>query len=338
MNITTLGIDLAKNIFQLHGADCIGRTVLKKTLTRSKLTSFIANFPKCRIIMEACCGANYWARTFSEYGHEVKLISPQFVKPFVKGNKNDRNDAEAIVEAASRPTMRYVSVKTILQQDMQSLLRMREGCVEMRTKLGNQLRGLLAEYGIILPQGIYHIRKSTPKLFDRNIENGLTDVLKELLEMQFNMFLAMDDQIAKYEIKLKLIAKNNDTCQRVQQIEGIGPITAIALLATVGNPNDFKNGRQFAAFLGLVPRQHSSGGREKLLGISKHGDSYLRKVLIHGARSIILRAGKKKDARSSWINRLKMRAGINRTCVAVANKNARIALALLKNNTAYVTL
>jgi transposase len=202
MNITTLGIDLAKNIFQLHGADCIGRTVLKKTLTRSKLTSFIANFPKCRIIMEACCGANYWARTFSEYGHEVKLISPQFVKPFVKGNKNDRNDAEAIVEAASRPTMRYVSVKTILQQDMQSLLRMREGCVEMRTKLGNQLRGLLAEYGIILPQGIYHIRKSTPKLFDRNIENGLTDVLKELLEMQFNMFLAMDDQIAKYDINL----------------------------------------------------------------------------------------------------------------------------------------
>lgn len=338
MNITTLGIDLAKNIFQLHGADCSGKAQLKRTLTRNKLTNFIANLPKCRIVMEACCGANYWAREFSAYGHHVQLISPQFVKPFVKSNKNDRNDAEAIVEAASRPNMRYVTAKTITQQDMQSLLRMRESCVEMRTKISNQIRGLLAEYGIIFPQGICHLRKSIPKWFDRNIENGLTLIFKELLETQFNMFLAIEEQILQYEIKIKTIAKNHELCQRVQQIEGIGPITAIALLATLGNPNDFKNGRQFAAFLGLVPRQHSSGGRDTLLGISKHGDSYLRKILIHGARSIVLRSGKKQDPRSSWINKLKIRAGINRTCVAVANKNARIALAILKNNEAYQPL
>lgn len=286
--------------------------------------------------MEACCSANYWARNFSEYGHEVQLISPQFVKPFVKHNKNDRNDAEAIVEAASRPTMRYVSAKTIWQQDMQSLLRMRESCVEMRTKISNQIRGLLAEYGFIIPKGICHLRKSIPKFFDRGMENGLTTIFKELLEMQFTMFLAMDEQIAGYEIKLKMIAKNNNACQRVQEIEGIGPITAIALIATVGNPNDFKNGRQFAAFLGLVPRQHSSGGREKLLGISKHGDSYLRQILIHGARSTVLRSSNKNDRRSTWINQLKMRAGVNRTSVAVANKNARIALALLKHNETYM--
>jgi transposase len=335
MNITTLGIDLAKNIFQLHGADSKGNAVLKKTLTRNKLAEVIANLPKCRIVMEACGGANYWARKFNEYGHDVKLISPQFVKPFVKSNKNDRNDAEAIVEAASRASMRYVSAKTIEQQDLQSLLRLREGCIEMRTKMSNQLRGLLAEYGIVIPQGSSHLHKALPKLFDRGKDNELTAGFKEILEMQYNLLLAMEQQIAIYEAKLKMIAKTNEACQRVQEVEGIGPITAVALVATISNPDDFKNGRHFAAFVGLVPRQHSSGGRERLLGISKHGDSYLRQLLIHGARSVILYSGKKTDTRSRWINGLKMRAGVNRTCVALANKNARIVLALLKNKEVY---
>lgn len=335
MNITTLGIDLAKNIFQLSGADRKGKTVLKKTITRNKLHSFIANLPKCRIVMEACGGANYWARTFGGYGHEVQLISPQFVKPFVKGNKNDRNDSEAIVEAASRPNMRYVSAKTIEQQDMQSLLRLREGCIEMRTKMSNQLRGLLAEYGLIIPKGLNHLHKTLPKIFDRNKDNELTGALKELLEMQYNLLLIVEEQITVYETKVKMLAKNNEACQRVQQIEGIGPVTAVALVATIGNPNDFKNGRHFAAFIGLVPRQYSSGGRECLLGISKHGDNYLRQLLIHGGRSVVLYSSRKTDARSRWINGLKMRAGANRTCVALANKNARIALALLKNKDTY---
>jgi transposase len=339
MNITTLGIDLAKTVFQVHGADSNGKTLLKKTLSRHKLLEFIAKSTKCRIVMEACGGANYWARKFSEYGHDVQLISPQFVKPFVKGNKNDRNDSEAIVEAASRPNMRYVSAKTIEQQDMQSLLRLREGCIEIRTKMSNQLRGLIAEYGITIPKGMSHLNKVLPGLFDRESNNDeLTHAFKELLEMQYNMLLTLNEQIAKYEVKLKIISKNNEACQRVQEVEGIGPITAVALAATIGNPNDFKNGRHFSAFLGLVPRQHSSGGRDRLLGISKHGDSYLRQLLIHGARSVVLYADKKTNRRSRWINNLKTRAGVNRTCVAVANKNARIVLALLKSNKAYKPL
>jgi len=203
MNITTLGIDLAKNIFQLHGADNRGKAVLKRTLTRNKLPEFIANLPTCRIVMEACSGANYWARKFKEYGHEVKLISPQFVKPFVKGNKNDRNDSEAIVEAASRPTMRYVSPKTVEQQDMQGLLRLREGCIEMRTKISNQMRGLLAEYGIVVPQGESHLRKALPKFFDRNKDNELTIAFKEMIEMQYSLLLKINEQIDQFEKKNK---------------------------------------------------------------------------------------------------------------------------------------
>jgi transposase len=335
MNITTLGIDLAKNIFQLHGADNKGKAVLKKTLTRTKLPAFIANLPKCRIVMEACSGANYWARKFKEHGHEVKLISPQFVKPFVKGNKNDRNDSEAIVEAASRPAMRYVSPKTVEAQDMQSLLRVREGCIEMKTKISNQLRGLLAEYGIVVAQGESHLRKALTTHFDRNKDNELTSDFKEILESQYDLLLKFKEQIDQFEKKIKMISKTKEACQRIQAVEGIGPITAVAIVATIGDPNDFKNGRHFAAFLGLVPRQSSSGGKERLLGISKHGDGYLRKLLIHGARSTVLYAGRKVNARSQWINELRIRRGANRTCVAVANKNARIVLALLKNKETY---
>jgi transposase len=335
MNITTLGIDLAKNIFQLHGVDEKGKAILKKTLTRKKLLEFVATLSPCQIVMEACGGSNYWARAFSQHGHKVKLISPQFVKPFVKSNKNDRNDAEAIVEAASRPSMRYVSPKSMEQQDLQSLLRLREACVGMRTKISNQLRGLLAEYGLVMPQGISYLRTELPILFDRGTQNELSNQFKELLESQYHFFLELEKQIAFYEKKLKLIAKTNITCRQLQKIEGVGPIGAIAVLALVGNPHDFKNGRHFSAFLGLVPRQSSSGGRQRLLGISKRGDTYVRTTLIHGARSIVLYAGNKTDPRDRWINALRARAGFNRTCVAVANKNARIILAMLKSKEEY---
>jgi transposase len=336
MNITILGIDLAKNVFQLHGVDSTGKTILRKKLNRDKLLEYIANLPVCRIVMEACGSANYWARKFKAHGHEVKLISPQFVKPFVKGNKNDRNDSAAIVEAASRPSMRYVSPKTIEQQDMQSLLRVREGCIEMRTKVVNQVRGLLAEYGIVVAQGIHHIKKALPEHFDAAKENGLTEFFKQLLEKQYNFILVLDEQIDSYEIKISHIANQNVICQQVKKVEGIGDITALALTATIGeHPEEFKNGRHFAAFLGLVPKQHSSGSREQLLGISKRGDGYLRKLLIHGARSVLYRADKKSDAKSRWLINLKERRGENRACVALANKNARIVLALLLKKQKY---
>jgi transposase len=335
MNITILGIDLAKNVFQLHGADSRGKVVLKKKLSRKRLCEFVANLPQCTIAMEACGGANNWARKFMAYGHQVKLISPQFVKPFVKGNKNDRNDAEAIVEAASRPNMRYVSPKTVEQQDMQSLLRLREACLQMRTKISNQLRGLLAEYGIVIPQGLSHLHKQFAEIIGLLEDDKLTAWCKEMLLMQYDLLRKVEEQIARYDNQLEFIAKTHESCRRLQEVEGIGAVTSVALVSIMGNPNDFKNGRHFAAFLGLVPRQDSSGGRNRLLGITKHGDSYVRQLLVHGARSVVNYAGKKTDKRSLWVNHLKRRAGANRTCVAVANKNARIALALLKNNDDY---
>lgn len=336
MNITTLGIDLAKNIFQIHGVDHKGKALLKKQLSRKKLFEFMVNLPKCRIVMEACGSANYWARQFMGYGHEVKLISPQFVKPFVKGNKNDRNDAEAIVEAASRPNMRYVSPKTLEQQDMQSLLRLRDGCMQMRTKLSNQLRGLLSEYGMVINQGFSHLHKAFRELIGSTEANDkLSGVCKELLVMQYDLLLKVEAQIEHYDQKLNAIVKSNEACQRIKEVEGIGTITAVAVVSTMGNPNDFKNGRHFAAFLGLIPGQDSSGGRNRLLGITKRGNSYVRQLLIHGARSMVRCTDKKKDKRSMWVNQLKSRAGTNRTCVAVANKNARVVWALLKYQEAY---
>lgn len=335
MNITTLGIDLAKEVFQLHGVNPNGAVVLKKKLSRTKLPEFIATLPTCRIVMEACGGANYWARKFKEFGHEVKLISPQFVKPFVKGNKNDGNDAQAIVEAASRPSMRYVSPKTIEQQDMQSLLRVRENTIAMRIQVSNQLRGLLAEYGIVIGKGFSQLRARLPGLFERGQENGLSEGFKELLELQYNLFLMLEEKLGEYDIKLEAVARAQETCRRIQEIEGIGPVTAVALASTIGDPKDFKNGRHFAAFIGLVPRQHSSGGRERLMGISKRGDHYLRKLMIHGARSSLIRANKKTDAKSQWLMNLKHRVGSNRACVALANKNARIVLSMLSKNERY---
>lgn len=335
MNITTLGIDLAKSVFQLHGVDPEGNVVMKKKLTRDKLLRTIAQLPACRIVMEACGGAHHWAREFKKLGHEVKLISPQFVKPFVKGNKNDEQDAEAITEAASRPQMRYVSPKSIEQQDMQSVLRAREGCVEIRTKIANQIRGLLMEYGVVFGTGMNQVRKRLPELFDRAQENGLSVAFKELLEAQYKILRAMDEQVDAYDLKIRKIANHHAMCKRVKTLTGIGPITAVAIAATIGDPKDFKNGRHFAAYLGLVPRQHSSGGRQVLLGITKRGDGYLRQLLVHGARSVLTWAHKKTDARSRYLQTLEQRLGKNKACVALANKNARIVMSLLLKNQDY---
>ena len=279
MNIKTLGIDLSKYIFQLHGVDATGKTILKKKLSREKFPEFMAKMSPCEVVMEACGGANFWAREFKQIGHDVKLISPQFVKPFVKGNKNDGNDAMAIVEAASRPSMRYVSPKTIEQQDIQSLLRLREGSIKTRTQMSNQMRGLLSEYGIVIPQSMAKLHKMIPSIYDRNQNNGLSELFKSLLEMHYQLFKKLEEQIELYDQQVKLLAQQSEACQKIMRIEGIGPITALALVVVIGQASEFKNGRHFAAFIGLVPKQYSSGGRERLLGISKRGDRDLSNKL-----------------------------------------------------------
>lgn len=334
MNITTLGIDLAKTVFQLHGADKAGKPVLQKRLPRSMLLPFVATLPPCIIAMEACGGANYWAREFEKRGHKIRIISPQFVKPYVKTNKNDYNDAEAICEAVTRPTMRFVPRKSIEQQDIQCVHRARQRLVKNRTALGNQIRGLLAEYGLVVSKSSAQLKQRVPEILE-DACNDLTTRMRATVADLMEEFHEIEARIVRYDEKIATIFRENDVCRRISMIEGIGPVTATALVASVGDPFVFKNGREMAAWLGLVPRQHSSGSRTLLLGISKRGDSYLRTLMIHGARSVVYRAAKKTDKRSKWIASLQRRAGSNRACVAVANKNARIVWALITKGDDY---
>lgn len=332
--LTLLGIDIAKNVFQLHGVDEKGNAVLKKRLTRTKLAEFISNLSPCTIVMEACGGANYWCRKFKTMGHEAKLISPQFVKPFVKTNKNDQNDSEAICEAASRPSMRYVSPKNVEQEDIQAVHRVRNRLVQERTALVNQIRGLLAEYGIVIPQGINKIRKALPEILE-DAENELSHSGRRIFSDLYEEIDEKDKRIKAYTIKLAEIFKSNESCQTIEKIEGIGVIVATAIVAAIGDPGVFKNGRHFSAFLGLVPSQHSSGNKQRLGKISRRGDTYIRTLLIHGARSVVKCVGSKEDHRSRWIRALVERRGVNRTAVAIANKNARIIWAVLAKKEAY---
>lgn len=334
--LAVLGIDIAKQSFQLHGVDCNGVTVLRKTLNRKKLCSFIAKLPVCTIGIEACGGANHWARVFQGFGHTVHMIAPQFVKPYVKSNKSDAADAEAICEAVQRPTMRFVPAKSVAQQDLQSLHRIRSQAVARRTAQANQIRGLLMEYGLVIPQGIVYIRKSIPAMLEDG-ENELTAMFRELLSDLYDEMVHLDERIKTLENKLKALCSQNEDCQRLLTIPGVGLLSATALVAAIGDINAFKNGRELAAWLGLVPRQHSTGGKSTLLGISKRGDTYLRTLLIHGGRTVVRVADKHRDQRSQWISQLDARRGKNISAVAVANKNARVAWALLSQKTTYQT-
>jgi transposase len=332
--INTLAIDLAKNSFQLHGANAQGKKALSKTLTRKKLQAFIANLPACTVVMEACGGANYFARSFTKMGHQVKLIAPQFVKPFVKSNKNDAADAEAICEAAQRPSMRFVTPKDLSQQDIQSVHRARSLCVAQRTALGNQIRGLLAEYGVVIPKGLTLLRKQIPQVLE-DADNELTPLFRELLHNLYRTLCYFDDEVDAYNNKIQQLAKQDERCQRLQTIPGIGPIVATALVATIGDGSSFASGREAAAYLGLVPRQSSTGGKPTLLGISKRGDVYLRQLLIHGGRAVVRNTDKHDDYRNRWIQSLVARRNFNIASVAVANKNVRIAWHLLQNKCTY---
>ena len=331
MKLSACGIDLAKAVFQVQGVDLHGKPCLRKQLRRAEMLTFFVKLEPCLIGMEACGGAHYWARKLSEMGHTVKLMAPQFVKPYVKTNKTDAADAEAICEAVTRPNMRFVAIKTEEQQALLAIHRARQGFVKARTAQANQIRGLLAEFGIVIPQGLCHISPRLATLADAsggqlpgsfcNLLQRLADNLKEL-----------DRQVKELEQQIRLWHEQSEASRRLAEIPGIGPITASALVATIGDARCFKNGRQLAAWMGLVPRQHSSGGKPVLLGISKRGDCYLRTLLVHGARAVIRHAEHKVEHAANWLGRLLSRRNKNVAAVALANKNARMVWALLMHD------
>lgn len=330
MKITTIGIDLAKNVFQVHGVDVHGKALLKKQIKREEMALFFSNLAPCLIGMEACGSAHYWARKLQSQGHAVKLMAPQFVKPYVKTNKNDVADAEAICEAVTRPTMRFVPVKHVEQQAVLALHRARQGMVGARTAQANQIRGLLAEFGLIVPQGITHLYQRVPLLLEE-AKDDLPGLFRDLMQRLLTHLKVLDRQVAEMELQIQMWHRSNPLSRKLEKVPGIGPLTASALVASVGDAKSFDNGRQHAAWLGLVPKQHSSGGKPTLLGISKLGDCYLRTLLIHGARSVIYALSRKPPTKG-WLTNLLARRDKNLVAVALANKNARIVWALLAHD------
>ena len=333
MKLTTVGIDLAKTVFQVHGIDEHGKVLVKKQLRRDQMATLFVNLSPCLNGMEACGSAHHWARKFQAMGHTVRLMAPQFVKPYVKTNKNEAADAEAICEAVARPNMRFVPIKNVEQQAVLSLHRVRQGFVKARTAQANQIRGLLSEFGLIVPQGIGYIASRVPELIE-DAANELPGSFRVLVQRMLDHLKDLGRQVEELETQIQAWHRASDLSTKLAQVPGIGPITASALVASIGDAKNFESGRQLAAWLGLVPGQQSSGGKSNLLGISKRGDSYLRTLLIHGARSVIYRAGQKADP-CSWVNAVVQRRNKNVAAVALANKNARIVWALLAHERRY---
>lgn len=325
--ITTVGIDLAKSVFSLHGVDGAGRTVFKRTVRRDQLVKVVAGLSPCLIGMEACSGAHEWGRRFQGLGHTVRLMAPKFVIPYRKSGKNDGNDAEAICEAVTRPSMRFVPVKSAEQQALLAMHRVRQGFIVERTATINRLRGLLAEFGVVLPLRSVTVRRQAAAAAE-NLPELARRANRDLLDQ----LRVLDERIGGYDREIEAQARLSEPAQRLMKIRGIGATTALAIVATVGNAREFRNGRQFAAWLGLVPGQYSTGGKTRLGHISKRGDAYLRNLLVQGARSVLNSAGRHQDRMSRWILELQPRRGYYRTLVAIANKNARIAWALLAKN------
>jgi transposase len=312
----------------------MGRLLKKKQLKRKQVLPYLARLEPCLVVMEACGGANYWAREIQALGHEVKLIAPQYVKPYVKGNKNDYNDAEGIAEAAQRANMRFVPIKSIEQQDIQNLHRQRERIKKARTALVNQVRGLLAEYGIVINKGVAAVRKGLPDILE-DAENDLTTLSRELFADLLEELHVLDERFKQGEKQIEASNRGNEVCQRLDEILGVGPITASAAYAAAGDGKDFVNGRHFSAWIGLVPGQHSTGGKTTLLGISKRGNAYLRTLFIHGARAVLQHSANKTDRFSLWAQALLERRGYNKACVAVANKMARMAWVIMAKGETY---
>ena len=332
--ITRMGIDLGKNTFHVCAMDGAGRVVVEKRFTRRGLERFVRAHPPCVVGMEACGGAHHWARTLRSLGYDARLMSAQFVKAYVKSNKNDWRDAEAICEAVGRPTMRYVAVKTAEQQGLQHLHRARSLAVGQRTALANQMRGFLFEYGLVVAQGIGTLRRRVAELVE-DADSALPWAMRELLAEEREELVRLDERVKRFDAQLDALARADEACRRLQTIPGVGPKVATALVAAAGDAKEFASGREFAAWLGLTPRQRSTGGRTVLGPISKRGDRYLRALLIHGARAALRAAPKREDRRSRWAVSVHARRGANIAAVALANKSARTAWALLTREQDY---
>jgi len=334
MNISRCGIDLAKRLIQVHGITDRGEVMVRKALKRNNVLAFFAQVPPCLIGMEACGGAHYWARQLTKLGHTVKLIAAQFVIPYRRRGKNDANDAEAICEAVGRPNMHFVAVKTEEQQAVLTVHRARSLVLANRTAQVNQIRGLLGEFGIVVPLGIARVRGDMPRILE-DADNGLPSLAREVLSGLLNQLRELDEHVAKYDVALRELARQSEPARRLMKVESIGPMTATAIVASMGDPLVFKSARNYAASLGLTPRQHSSGGKNRLGQITKQGDPYLRTLLVHGARSHLRTVDRKTDAKSAWARRLKERRHANVAAVALAAKHARIAWALLAKGIEY---
>ena len=330
MQVATVGLDLAKSIFQVHGVDARGKAVLAKRLRRGAVLGFFASLPPCLVGMEACASAHYWAREIARFGHTVRLLPPQYVKPYVKRHKNDRADAEATCEAVQRPAMRFVPVKTAEQQGMLVIHRVREMLVHQRGQLINALRGHLAEFGIVAPQGAGGVSDLTARLADPG-DDVIPATARAMLQILVEQLRATERRLDELDRRLRAEAARNETCRRLATIPGIGPITATALAATITDANAFASGRHLAAWLGLVPRQRSSGGKERLGGISKAGDGYLRRLLVQGAQALL----RWRNRATPWIRGLLQRRPVNVVAVAIANKTARIAWAVMVRGEPY---
>lgn len=332
--ITLIGLDLAKSVFQVHGVDAAGNTVLKKRLTRSQMAIFFAQVEPCLVAMEACGSAHHWARQLAAFGHTPRLIPPQYVKPFVKTNKTDAADAAAIATAARQPDMPMVTIKSPEQQAVLAVHRARNGLVKSRTALCNQIRGLLTEFGMVLPVGAHQLHARVPALLEDG-ENGLPALLRQIIQRLYDHLKQLTQEIEQCEAMIKDWHRQNEASRRLAAIPGVGVLTATAIVATVGDAKQYRHGRQFAAALGLVPKQHSSGTQKRLQGISKRGDGYLRQLLIHGARTVWRSGHKAPDFGQTWLGRLVKRRPTNVAVVALANQRARTIWAMLAHGRVY---
>lgn len=337
VNTTTfasvIGLDIAKNIFHLYTLDTDGK-VFKKKLKRAEVLTFFANYPVSLIGIEACGSSHHWARELTKLGHTVILMNASYVKSFVVGNKNDFNDAQAIFDAVTRPNKRTVRIKTLAQQDVQLVHTLRQSLIDQRTALGNQIRGVLSERGIVIEVGINHLRKELPSILE-DAENNLSPLSRELILEQYEKFKQLDSDIKAQDRRINRLCAENPLSERFLEVPGVGPITATILASDIGDGQGYASSRDYAASLGVVPKQHSSGDKQVYLGISKRGNRYIRTLLIHGARAVLKNCLDKTDKLSVWLQALIARRGFNKAAVALANKNARILWAMATKNEQY---
>jgi transposase len=334
MKIIRVGLDIAKQVFQMHGVDEHGKSRLRKRLARAKVLEFFAQLPPCVVGIAACGSSHYWGRELTKLGHTEKLMAAQFVIPYRKRGKNDANDAEAICEAVGRPNMHFVAIKSEEQQSVLMVHRARSLVVANRTAQVNQIRGLLAEFGLVVPKGVARLRRELPGILE-DAENGLPALAREVLAGLLHQFHDFDTRITAYDRQIRALAAASEPARRLMQVEAIGPQTATALVASMGDPHVFNSGRSYAASIGITPRQRSSGGKERLGRITRQGDGYLRTLLVHGARAALRVIDTKTDAKSAWARRLRDRRHVNVAAVALAAKHARIAWAILAHGTEY---